>query len=387
VSAPTAVRPLGITEIVSPSNEIRVGRVCFGAVATRYRVIQWATGAVGRHALRALIEDPQLELVGVYTHDPEKVGRDAGELAGLAVRTGIAATDDAQRLIAAAADCVVYTAVGETRVREAIAEIAALLRSGKNVVSTSMMNLIHPASASPRLTGALDAACREGGATLFTNGIDPGFSGDLLPLAALSLCERVDRVRVQEIADYGTHPDPAWATPYGFGKPPGAPAPILAPGVPTLFWGGMVRLLAGAMHVALDEVRESVERFVAPESFAVPMAQIAAGTVSAVRFEVSGFAGGKPVISAEHVTRTRADQAPEWPQPPAGRASVHRVAIEGSPPLTLDLSLATGPTGRGGLLATAMRVVNAIPAVCEARPGMVTALDLPLAPGRALVRP
>ena len=353
----------------------------------RYRVIQWATGAVGTQALRALIEDSLFDLVGVYVHGADKVGRDAGELAGLPIRTGMLATDDAARLLATPADCAVYTAIGETRVREAVAEIAALLRSGKNVVSTSMMNLIHPASASAKLTGALESACREGGTTLFTNGIDPGFSGDTMPLAALALCERVDRIRVQEIADYGAHPDPSWATPYGFGKPPGAPAPILAPGVPTLFWGGMVRLLAGALHVALDEVRETVERYVAPESFSVPMAEVAAGTVSAVRFEVTGIAAGRPVISAEHVTRTRADQAPAWPQPPAGLASVHRVAIEGSPPLTLDLSLSTGPTGRGGLLATAMRVVNAIPAVCDAPPGLVTALDLPLAPRRALVRP
>jgi 4-hydroxy-tetrahydrodipicolinate reductase len=349
-------------------------------------VIQWATGAVGRHALRALIEDPQFELMGVYAHDPAKVGRDAAELAGLSERTGITATGDAERLLATAADCAVYTAVGETRPREAVAEIAALLRSGTNVVSTSMMNLIHPASASPKITGVLEAACREGGTTLFTNGIDPGFSGDLMPLAALALCERVERIRVQEIADYGTHPDPAWATPYGFGQPPGAPAPILAPGVPTLFWGGMVRLLAEAMHVTLDDVSETTERYVARERFEVPMVAIEAGTVSAIRFEVAGIAGGRSVITAEHVTRTRADQAPEWPKPPAGRASVHRVAIEGSPPLTLDLSLHSGPSGRGGVLVTAMRVVNAIPAVCDARPGMITTLDLPLAPRRALLR-
>jgi 4-hydroxy-tetrahydrodipicolinate reductase len=349
-------------------------------------VIQWATGGVGRHALRALIEDPLFELVGVYVHSPAKVGRDAGELAGLAVRTGITATNDGEHLRALAADCAVYTAIGEMRVRDAVAEIAALLRSGKNVVSTSLMNLIHPASASPKLTGVLEAACREGGTTLFTNGIDPGFSGDWMPLAALALCERVDRIRVQELADYGTHPDPAWATPYGFGKPPDAPAPILAPGVPTLFWGGMVRLLADALGIALDEVKETVERFVAPEPFAVPMVRIERGTVSAVRFEVTGFAAGRPLISAEHVTRTRADQAPDWPSPPAGRGSVHRVAIEGSPSLTLDLSLATGVSGRGGLLATAMRVVNAIPAVCDAPPGLITALDLPLAPRRTLMR-
>ena len=349
-------------------------------------MIQWATGAVGTHALRSLIEDPQFELVGVYVHSPDKVGLDAGELADLPVLTGIKATDDADRLVATAADCVVYTAVGETRQRAAVTEIAALLRSGKNVVSTSMMNLIYPPSANPKVTDVLAAACAAGHTTLFTNGIDPGFSGDLMPLAALSLCERVESIRVQELADYGTHPDSSWAMPFGFGQPPGAPAPILSPGVPTLYWGGMVRLLADALQVTLDAVTETTDRFVAAERFEVPMAVIEAGTVSAIRFEVAGMVAGKPVISAEHVTRTRADQAPDWPQPPPGHASVHRVAIEGSPPLTLDLSLRAGSLGRGGVLATAMRVVNAIPAVCDAAPGLVTTLDLPIAPGRRLVR-
>lgn len=351
-----------------------------------YRVIQWSTGAIGKHALRALIEDSSFELVGVYANAAEKVGRDAGELAGLNVRTGIFATHDADALVSLDADCVVYTAVGETRVREAAAEIARLLRSGKNVVSTSMMNLIHPPSASPKLTGPLSDACREGGATLFTNGIDPGFSGDTLPFAALALCERVESIRVQELADYGTHPDPSWAIPYGFGKLPGAPAPILAPGVPSLFWGGMVRLLADAMQITLDEVRETTEHFVAPESFEVPMTRIAAGTVSAVRFEVAGIVSGKPVVFAEHVTRVRRDQAPDWPKPPEGQGAVHRVVIEGSPPLTLDLSVDSSVLGRGGVVATAMRIVNAIPAVCEAQPGFVTALDLPIRPRRALFR-
>ena len=113
---------------------------------------------------------------------------------------------------------------------------------------------------------------------------------------------------------------------------------------------------------------------------------VEAGTVSAIRFEVSGIVAGKSVISAEHVTRTRADQAPDWPRPPAGRGSVHRVVIEGSPSLTLDLSLKAGPRGRGGVLATAMRVVNAIPAVCDAPPGLITTLDLPIAPRRTLIR-
>jgi 4-hydroxy-tetrahydrodipicolinate reductase len=196
----------------------------------------------------------------------------------------------------------------------------------------------------------------------------------------------VDGIGVLELADYGTHPDPTWAIPFGFGKPFDAPAPILSPGAPTLFWGGMVRLLADALHLTLDRIDETTQRFVATERFAVPMTVIESGTVSAIRFEVSGIVAGKPVVSAEHVTRTRADQAPDWPKPPAGHGSIHRVVIEGIPSLTLELSVNAGTHGRGGVLATAMRVVNAIPAVCDAPPGLLTTLDLPLAPGRLLVR-
>ena len=149
----------------------------------------------------------------------------------------------------------------------------------------------------------------------------------------------------------------------------------------------MVRLLAEAMRVELDELRESCERFVAVEDFEVPMTAVRAGSVSAIRFAVAGVVDGRERIVAEHVTRLRGDQAPDWPQPPAGLASLHRVVVEGSPPLTLDLSLRGAGQARGGVLATAMRVVNAIPAVCAAAPGLVTALDLPLAPGRSLFSP
>jgi 4-hydroxy-tetrahydrodipicolinate reductase len=206
-----------------------------------------------------------------------------------------------------------------------------------------------------------------------------------MPLAALQLCERVDSVRVQEIFDYGTHPDPHWATPFGFGQPPEAPAPILTKGVPTLFWGGMVRLLADVVGGRLDELRETTERWVAPESFDTPMIHVAAGTVAAVRFEIAGVVAGRPALFAEHVTRMRPQAAPDWPQPPPGARGVHRVAIEGVPSLTLDLTLRgdrSGNTNAAGVLATAMRIVNAIPAVCAAPPGLVCARDLPLGGGR-----
>jgi 4-hydroxy-tetrahydrodipicolinate reductase len=353
-----------------------------------YRVVQWSVGGVGRPALRALLLRREFELVGLYSHDRNRVGRDAGDLAGIETATGVRATSDVDALLTLRPDCVVFTSIGETRPREAVATLTTILGSGANVVSSSMMNLIYPPAADPRIVATLAAACRAGGSTLFTSGIDPGFSGDALPLAALQICERVDVVRVQELSDYGTHSDRAWATPYGFGEPAGAPAPILAPGVPTLFWGGMVRMLADALGVAVDSLEEFCERWYTPESFEVPMGRIERATLAAVRFGVAGVVQGQRQVIAEHVTRMRHDMAPQWPQPPTGTRSVHRVEIEGRPSLTLDLHLRADRTGNShnnGLLATAMRLVNAIPAVVAAPAGWATPLDLMLRPGPGLL--
>ncbi|HLX88809.1 MAG TPA: hypothetical protein VKR22_10200, partial [Acidimicrobiales bacterium] len=326
-----------------------------------YRVVQWSVGGVGRQSLRAIIRRREFELVGVFTHTDERRGRDAGDLCGLDVVTGVMATSDADALVALRPDCVVFTSVGETRPKAARAQLADILRSGINVVSSSMMDLIHPPAAPPSVAQILCDACEEGGVTLFTSGIDPGFSGDALPLAALQICERVDTVRVQELADYGTHADPGWASPYGFGQPPDAPAPLLAPGVPTLFWGGMVRLLADQLGVALDGVEEFCERWYTPEGFDVAIGRVDARTLAAVRFGVAGIVAGVPRLFAEHVTRMRPDMAPDWPQPPPGRRSVHRVEITGRPDVTLELGLDGANDAGQGLVATAMRLVNAIP--------------------------
>ena len=330
----------------------------------------------------------EFELLGVYTHTASRVGQDAGDLGGLGIKTGVLATSDAKTLLDLRPDCVVFTSIGETRPREAVADLVEILRSGANVVSSSMMNLIYPPAADPRVIAKLTGACTEGGSSLFTSGIDPGFSGDALPIAALQICERVDTVRVQEISDYGTHTDPSWATPYGFGRPEGAPAPLLEPGVPKLFWGGMVQMLARLLDVELESLEEFCERWYTPASFEAPIGHIPKDTLAAARFGVAGIVNGEARLFAEHVTRMRRDIAPHWPQPPAGVTSVHRIEVAGLPSLTLDLSM--GGDGLGGhdstgLTATAMRLVNAVPAVVSAPPGLVTPLELTLGVGRSLL--
>jgi 4-hydroxy-tetrahydrodipicolinate reductase len=354
-----------------------------------FRVVQWSVGSVGQQALRALVSSRDFDLIGVYTHGESRVGRDAGELAGLGIETGIRATSNVDALLDLRPDCVVFTAVGETRPRQAVAELARILRTGANIVSSSMMNLIYPPAADPRPIKVLSEACANGGATLFTSGIDPGYSGDALPLAAFQICERVDTISVQELSDYGSHDDVSWATPYGFGKSAGAPAPILEPGVPTLFWGGMVKMLSEILNVELEGLEEFCERWYAPETFDVPIGRIEKDSLAAVRFGVAGIVDGQPRLFAEHVTRMRHDMAPHWPKPPAGVTSLHRVEIDGLPSLRLDLCLTGDRSGGGhtnqGVLATAMRLVNAIPAVVGSPPGLVTPLDLTLGLGRTLL--
>ena len=164
------------------------------------------------------IRHPKLELVGLHANAEAKQGKDAGELAGLDVATGVKATNDVDALIALAPDCCVYMANGELRAKDATDDMARLLRAGIDVVGVALIQFIYPAHGDPNLRDVLEEACRVGGSTLFINGIDPGFSGDVLPLAALQIAGEVEEIRVQEICDYSTYEDPDFTgVAFGFG--------------------------------------------------------------------------------------------------------------------------------------------------------------------------
>ncbi len=355
----------------------------------KHRVIQWSTGNVGFHSLRHLIRHPDVELVGVHAHDPAKQGRDAGALCGLPEDTGVVATGDVEALLALGADAVVYTAKGETRPQEVIPELAGILRAGIDVVSTTPIFLIWPAHAQPEWRDPLEQACRDGGSTLYVNGIDPGFSGDALPLAALQLADRIDEVRVQELVDYSTYEDPDFTgVSFGFGRDADYTPPLALPGVLRGAWGGMVELLAAALGVKLDEIREHYDRVYAADSFETPMMSVPRGGCEAVRFQLEGVVDGRVRIVTEHVNRLRDDAAPDWPRPPADRAGVHRCIVTGNPGVQLECFV-TGEDGdhnTGGVQATATRLINAIPAVRAHAPGIVSSLDLPATPSRNLAR-
>ncbi len=356
------------------------------AASKRYRVIQWGTGNAGRKAIGGIVRHPDLELVGVHAHSPSKLGRDAAELGDLSESTGIRATDDVEGLLALDADCVSYMAQGETRIRETIDDLCRILASGKNVVNTAIVSLVYPPFASPKIRDRLEEACRQGGTTLFTSGFDPGWSGDVIPLSLASVCERVDSIRVSELMDYSTYEDPGFTGVYfGFGRPLDFAAPLLQPGMLKGGWGGMVVMLADALGFQLDEIREVHERLPAPESFDTKMGRIEKGTCAGVRFEVQGIVDGKPMLVAAHVNRLRDDIGPDWDRLSPGKTSGYKIEVKGSPSLTCELEPAgeDGDHNTAGITGTAMRVVNAIPVVCEARAGVLSILDLPIFTARA----
>ncbi len=347
-----------------------------------YRVIQWSTGNVGAYALRSILDHPELELVGLWVSGG-KAGKDAGELCGLP-KTGVRATSDADALLRLEADCVCYTATADLRPFEAVEDVCRILASGKNVVSSSIVPLVHPKSFFPEVREKLEAACRQGGTSFFTSGIDPGFANDLLPLTISGLCGKWEEIRILEIINYATYDQPQVLFDImGFGKPLDHTSLLLAPGSITFAWGGTIRLLADGLGVELEDIRETHERRPAVKPIRIGDHVVEPGTMAALRFEVQGIVGGKPVIVVEHVTRLDDDLAPEWPK---GNGS-YRVIVKGNPVIRCELEFEDekGDHAVGGVVLTATRIVNAIPAVCQAKPGLLSALDLPLVTGRGLL--
>ncbi|MFN8018716.1 MAG: hypothetical protein U0P45_11395 [Acidimicrobiales bacterium] len=339
------------------------------------RVIQWATGTVGIHAVPAIAAHPDLELAGLWVHSDSKAGRDAGELCG-GPALGVTATQDAEALLALDAECVSYMASSDIRPDEVVDDLCRILASGKNVVSTSFVPLLFPKAAGEGVYDRLEAACQEGGTSFYTSGIDPGFGNAGLAIHALALCKEVRTVRMMEIVNYAT-----WDNPFtmfeimGFGKEDPSQSLLLSPGSTTLAWGPVLELVAAGIGLELDEIVERHEVIRADEDFEIASGPVAAGTISGMRFEIVGVAGGEERLIVEHVTRLRDEDAPDWPQ-----GAGYRILIEGEPHVKVELELSSdlGDHNHAGCLATAMHVLNAVPDVVAASPGVKTMLDLPV---------
>ncbi|MDT5240032.1 MAG: hypothetical protein QOG79_5092 [Mycobacterium sp.] len=334
---------------------------------------------MGSTAIRSVTAFPGLELAGVITSSPDKEGRDAATFAGLNSPTGVTATTDVDAALSSS-DAVAYMASGDVRPDDAVNDIERCLRAGVHVVTPSLYSLYDPRSAPQEWVDRLTAAAEEGGATLLVSGVDPGWANDALAVLAAGLCTRIRTIYCQEIFDYSTYDQPhAVRVSCGFGGSMDEVPMMLLPSIPTMVWGGNIRLIGRGLGLEIDEITEVVERLPLEESVDNVMGRFEKGTQGAFFLKVIGWAGGKQRIVVEHITRIDPSCAPDWPQPDEGVGD-HRVIVDGDPQLTI-VSRADVPGGTradGGNTTAANRLLGAIEWLATQKPGIYDGLDVPL---------
>jgi hypothetical protein len=334
-----------------------------------YRVVQWATGRIGASSLREIIRSPKMELVGVYVHSEAKEGRDAGELCGLPP-VGVTATCDIEKIIALKPDCVIANQEGCN-----LENVCRLLEAGINI-ATSRVDFLEPDRMDPEVRRRTEEACRKGGASIHATGASPGFSSEALPLVVASMSRRMDCMTIDEYADIpASCPDNQVAA-MGFGRQPGKEFdPHLLAHISHGFEQS-VNLIAKGLGYILDgfdvfgETANARERFLSPGG-----TPIEKGTVAAQRITVSGMLNGKPIIRYRLNWYCVTDVDEDWDL----RRSGWRVLIEGETPIDVNVTfpLAADKVSPAMAAITAYRVINAVPYVCAAEPGIRTTADLP----------
>jgi 2,4-diaminopentanoate dehydrogenase len=337
------------------------------------RVVQWTTGNVARQALRAILQRPEIELVGVYAFSADKVGKDVGELAGLDETFGVAATNDIEALIALKPDCVLYMPLHHD-----LDHLTRLLRSGINVLSTAAF--ITGRSYGEAARKELDAAARAGGASLFGTGVNPGFA-DYLTAVASGVSRDVNYVKVVESFNIGTWAGDANQDELGWGRPAGDPGHADDIVAATAVFGDAVESMAELFAVSLDDIRCDVEfAHALSDVDTIPRRSIKAGSVAGIEARWIGSVGGTDVIEAVVRWTVVPDIEPAWDV-----AMAYQIEIRGYPQVNIraevlpaDMeSMSIEDMLAIGSVITAMPVVNAIPGVVAARPGIVTYADLP----------
>jgi hypothetical protein len=343
------------------------------------RVVQWATGSVGRHAVAAIAAHPDLDLVGALVYSDDKAGRDVGDICGIGP-VGVTATKDRDQVLALDADCVLYMAQGEMDPMGALDDICALLASGKNVISTAVTAFIYPASAGPQVVERLEKACAEGHASFHATGIEPGWASEVLPLTMSGLFCQVNSLLVQELLDYSSYNSHFMLFDImGFGHPPDAAVPAADPALLGSAFNAPLMLVADGLGATIDDFAYDRQVAVASEAFDIAAGRIEAGTVAAQRFSATAIIGGRRALTVEHITRLAQDAAPDWPR---GRG--WKVTVDGRPSMVLEAKIAVNGEDENdqGCLGTAMHAVHAIAPVCAAPPGIRTFLHLPTIVGR-----
>jgi len=339
------------------------------------RVIQWTTGNIGRRSLHAILARPDLELVGVYAHGADKVGRDAAELCGWPEATGILATNDITALLALGAEACCYNPLWPS-----VDELVALLESGVNVCASAAW--ITGGKQSPADLDRIRAACERGGASIFGSGAHPGMT-NMVGMVLSGSCERVDEIRITESVDCSTYASAETQRAMGFSLPPDTPGLAETVRRESEVFAESAAMMADAIGATLDRMTFDVEFTAATGDSDLGFMTIPAGTVGGVMGYHRGWVGDRNVVSVgfnwimgEHTV------------PPKPLAHGHVIQVFGVPNMRTVLHCLppqdwTEPGFmRLDMIYTAMPVTNAVPAVVAAAPGIATLKDLPPVTGR-----
>lgn len=347
-----------------------------GPAGRVHRVVHVGTGLTGTQALRAVIDDPALELVGLKVSTADKAGVDAGRLCG-GSDVGIAATDDADAIMALSPDCVLYCATAVRREAEAIADIVGYLEAGINVVTISAIPMVYPAAAPPEWQDAIEAAAQKGNSSFYATGAEPGFISLNIPTALLAGAGAVDSYRMDEYAIDLDKSYPIWDVLHesmGFGKPDGHVPARIAAGKVNHDWETVVRYIADILGLALDSIELDWETLLAPEDLTTAIGVIPHETICAHRWRLAGMVDGRPVVAVQYFATVSSTPWPRrWPRPSRHDQGGMVIRVDGRPSMCAELYFEPSPTDRvnPGVAATAMAAVNAIPAVVEAPTGVL----------------
>ena len=341
-----------------------------------YKVIQWGTGNVGTHALRAIVTRPDLELVGLKVYSEAKAGLDAGALCG-EPDTGILATTSVDEILSLEADCVNYNALGTTEdmFGTPLDDICMLLSHGFNVTTTAIDFFVYPPSAPRDAVERLEKACAAGGTSFFDSGVDPGYTHDLFPITLSRLSRQIDRIRCVEVLDMRDYSSASAMKFMGFGNAPDAPSMLddmHTDPSKSVFYTCML-MVADALRFEIDGYRYEREMGVTEKRYETAAGVVEPGTVGAVKLACYGTAFGRDVLDFSWVWRITDDIRPEW-----GTGAVWSVEIDGDPSMKCTFEATTEfDSKRITSITVATAAMNAIPTVCEAPTGVHTPLTLP----------
>ena len=355
-----------------------------------YRVVQWATGNTGQRALREVIRHPDLELVGVLVYDPKKNGVDAGELCGEG-RVGVAATTDRKAILGLKADCVLYmpraTGSGPSRaglsLDQLIDDVVALTESGTNIITTCTDLFARGRRLGDEGRARVRAACERGSSSIFATGSDPGFLTETFAFALLSVQRRIDCVELEEFGDLSRRPSPHMVMEQmRFGKPLSEFDPDRRK---THLFGEYqppLTVLADAAGFTVDEWTATGGVAAAKRDTKIVAGEIKAGTAAAQRVVIVGRSGGREVMRFTQYAYCTMEVDPAWDLRPTG----WRVRVHGDAPFDVSMPFPVPPDEIASYVPAynANLPVNAIPYVCAAPLGILTAADLPPILPRAL---